>query len=64
MKAIAVFFLFVGMVLVLQGYYSRNTCPQTVQIQYADREIIDKQYEQDSVLEKQFKPMFQQIKQG
>lgn len=60
MKAVAVFFLFVGVVLVLQGFYARRSaCPaQKVQIKYVGRELIDEQMDQDSKLEKQFASMF------
>ena len=60
MKAIAVLILFVGVIMVMQGYYKqKNSCPaQTVQIKYVDRELIDKQYEQDSLIDKQFAGLF------
>lgn len=66
MKAIAVFLLFLGVVLIMQGFYARKgatgACPaQKVQIKYVPRELIDEQMAQDSKLDKQFAGMFDSI---
>lgn len=64
MKAIAIFILFVGVVMIMQGYYQRKSeCPAAVvQVKYATPEIIDLQMAQDSLLEKQFASMFDATK--
>ena len=65
MKAIAVFLLFIGMFLVIQGYYIQATvCPTpTVQVKYIPRSLYDEQLSEDpdSQVSKQFKGMFEDI---
>ena len=65
MKAIAVFLLFIGMFLVVQGYYSKVTaCPAPeVQVKYITRSLYDEllSNESQSMVSKQFKGMFQDI---
>jgi hypothetical protein len=62
MKAIAVFLLFVGMFLVVQGYYQHATeCPAPkVEIRYIPRSIYDEQLSEPTV-GKHFKGMFEDI---
>ena len=65
MKAIAVFLLFIGMFLVVQGYYSKKTTcpPPEVQVKYIPRSLYDEQLsdDQSSMVSKQFKGMFEDI---
>lgn len=69
MKAIAVFLLFIGMFMVVQGYYSQaTTCPpERVQVKYIYRSLYDEQLPPDSKnaddrsVTKQFKSMFEDI---
>ena len=66
MKAVAIFILFIGMFLVIQGYYSqfaniKNT--PTVIYRYIPRSIYDEQLSSDPSLmvSQQFKSMFEDI---
>jgi len=66
MKAIAIFILFIGMFLVIQGYYSqvaniKNT--PTIVYKYIPRSIYDEQLSSDPSLmvSQQFKSMFENI---
>lgn len=63
MKAIAVFFLFLGMFLVVQGYYAQTTaCPKpTVQYKYIPQYLYEEQLSKDSEksISRQFKGMFE-----
>ena len=63
MKAIAIFLLFIGMFLVVQGYYSKKTtCPEPqIQVKYIPRSLYDEQLAQDpaSLVSNQFKSMFE-----
>lgn len=65
MKAIAVFLLFIGMFLVVQGYYSQSTkCPPpVVQIKYIPMSLYEEQLSNDpeKSVSRQFKGMFQDI---
>jgi len=65
MKAIAIFLLFIGMFLVVQGYYSQSTAcpPQKVQVKYIPRSLYDEQLSDDpaSMVSTQFKSMFEDI---
>jgi hypothetical protein len=61
MKAIAVFFLFVGMFLVVQGYYSQTAkCPSpTVEVKYIPRSLYEEQLSGEESLKNHFKSMFE-----
>lgn len=61
MKAIAVFLLFVGMFLVVQGYYSRTSeCPAPkVEIKYIPRSLYEEQLSDEESLQNHFKSMFE-----
>ena len=67
MKAIAIFLLFVGMFLVVQGYYSQKThCPvPEIQVKYIPQSQYDEQLPSDpskqdkEALKKHFKSMFE-----
>ncbi len=65
MKAIAIFLLFVGMFLVVQGYYSKKSIcpPQEVQVKFIPRSLYDEQLSDDpsNMVSKQFKGMFEDI---
>jgi len=66
MKAIAVFILFIGMFLVIQGYYSKveniDQVPK-VEIRYIPRSLYDEQLSNDPTLmvSQQYKSMFEDI---
>lgn len=65
MKAVAVFLLFIGMFLVVQGYYAKTTeCPApTVQVKYIPMSLYEEQLSADpeKSLSKQFKGMFEDV---
>lgn len=66
MKAIAVFLLFIGMFLVVQGYYqqvSNNTTEPAVRVEYIPRSLYDEQLSNDPTLmvSQQYKGMFEDI---
>lgn len=65
MKAIAVFLLFIGTFLVIQGYYSKKAeCPkQDVQIKYVPQSVYEAQLSDNpkDAVSKQFKGMFEDI---
>jgi len=65
MKAIAIFLLFIGMFLVVQGYYTKKTTcpPPEVQVKYIPRSLYDEQLSDDpsSMVSTQFKSMFEDI---
>ena len=65
MKAIAVFLLFIGMFMVVQGYYTKNQeCPPPiVQIKYIPMSLYEEQLSADPKmsLTQQFKGMFEDI---
>lgn len=67
MKSIAVFILFLGMFLILQGYYQQklikksNTDTNTVQVKFIPRTLYDEQLSDEQKLSQQFKGMFQDI---
>lgn len=61
MNAIAVFLLFVGMFLVVQGYYDRKSqCPAPqVQIKYIPRSLYEEQLSPDQSVSQQFRSLFE-----
>jgi hypothetical protein len=65
MKAVAIFLLFFGMILVLQGYYSKETTKKckksTTQIKYVPRSVYEEQIAagSENAVTKQFKGMFE-----
>lgn len=65
MKSIAILLLFIGMFLVIQGYYSQiNNCPApSVQVKYIPRSVYDEQLAPDNkdIVSKQFKSLFEDI---
>jgi len=63
MKAIAVFLLFAGSILILQGYYSQTSkCPiPQVQVKFVPRSVYEEQLSGDQKLDVQFKSLFEDI---
>lgn len=63
MKAIAVFLLFLGTILVLQGYYGRkDACPPPkTEIRFIPRTLYEEQLSPAQHLESQFKSMFEDV---
>lgn len=62
MKAIAVFLLFVGMFLVVQGYYQRKeACPTPkTEVKYIPLTLYEEQLaEKGQSVQKQFKSLFE-----
>lgn len=65
MKAVSVFLLFVGMFLVVQGYYSQKLARAEgdtgrVRIKYIPRSLYEEQLSEPTVA-KQFKGMFEDV---
>lgn len=62
MKAISVFLLFLGMFMVVQGYYQqKTTCPPPkVEVKYIPKTLYDEQLNEPTVA-KHFKGMFEDI---
>jgi hypothetical protein len=63
MKAIAVFILFIGMFLVVQGYYKQSTsCPvPKVEIKYIPHSLYEEQLSGKDNIQRQFKSLFEDI---
>lgn len=63
MKAIAVFLLFVGMFLVVQGYYQQSTkCPPAkVEVKYIPQSLYEEQLSDKQKLQVHFKSMFEDV---
>jgi len=61
MKAIAVFLLFLGMFLVVQGYYQQATsCPAPkVEVKYIPYSLYEEQLSDKQNLQRQFKSLFE-----
>ena len=65
MKSIAIFLLFVGTILIIQGYYNNlASCPKpkTV-IKYIPRSLYEEQISGNENLDEYYKSMFEQQKQ-
>jgi hypothetical protein len=63
MKSIAIFLLFVGIILIIQGYYSNLAAcpkPKTV-IKYVPRSIYEEQLTGKEDIESYYKGMFNSI---
>jgi hypothetical protein len=63
MKSIAIFLLFIGMILIIQGYYSNLAAcpkPKTV-IKYVPRSIYEEQLTGNEDIESYYKGMFSSI---
>jgi len=63
MKAVAVFLLFIGMFLVVQGYYQQSSkCPTpTVEVKYIPRSLYDEQLSDKKKLQVHFKSLFEEV---
>jgi hypothetical protein len=63
MKAIAVFLLFIGMFLVLQGYYDKaKACPAPkVEVKYIPYSLYQEQLSDSQKLSQHFKSLFEDI---
>ncbi len=65
MKAIAIILLFIGMFLVVQGYYKKTSVcpPPQVQVKYIPRSLYDEQLsdEPSTLVSNQFKSLFEDI---
>ena len=63
MKAIAVFILFIGMFLVVQGYYDKvKKCPKPkVEVKYIPFSLYHEQLSDSQKLQQHFKSMFEDI---
>jgi len=62
MKSIAIFLLFVGTVLIIQGYYSNLAAcpkPKTI-IKYVPRSLYEEQLSDNTNLDEFYKGMFEQ----
>lgn len=60
MKAFAIFFLFIGIILVIQAYYKNMTIcpPQETIIKYVPRSIYEEQMNDEQKLTEFYKVMF------
>lgn len=60
MKAVAVFVLFVGVVMVMQGYYNQTQqCPkQKTKVVMVPRSLYSEQLNPDRTVSQQFKSLF------
>ena len=63
MKAIAIFILFIGCLLIIQGYYSnKKICKKDkVMIKYVPRSVYEEQMEPAESLQTFYKGMFDDI---
>ena len=63
MKAIAIFVLFIGILLIIQGYYNnKSLCPpEKVVIKYVPRNIYEDQLSPSENLQIFYKSMFEDI---
>jgi hypothetical protein len=61
MNAIAIFLLFVGMFLLVQGYYDqKTTCPEPkVEVKYIPRSLYEEQLSSDQSVSRHFKSLFE-----
>jgi len=65
MKSIAIFLLFIGTVLIIQGYYSNLAAcpkPKTI-IKYVPRSFYEEQLPDTENLDKYYKNLFEQTQQ-
>jgi len=63
MKAIAIFFLFLGILLIIQGYYSnKSVCEKNkVVVKYVPRSFYEEQMNPEESLQTFYKSMFEDI---
>ena len=63
MKAIAIFLLFIGSIMIIQGYYSnKSVCKKDkVVVKYIPRSIYEEQLKPEESLQTFYKGMFEDI---
>jgi hypothetical protein len=63
MKAIAIFLLFIGSIMIIQGYYSnKSVCKKDkVVVKYVPRSIYEEQLKPEENLQIFYKSMFEDI---
>ena len=63
MKAIAIFLLFIGSLLIIQGYYAnKSVCKKDkVVVKYIPRSIYEEQLKPEESLQSFYKSMFEDI---
>jgi len=63
MKAIAIFLLFIGSILIIQGYYSnKSVCPkEKVLVKYVPRNLYEDQLTPSQNLKTFYRSMFEDI---
>uniref|UniRef100_A0A6C0LDP9 Uncharacterized protein n=1 Tax=viral metagenome TaxID=1070528 RepID=A0A6C0LDP9_9ZZZZ len=63
MKAIAIFLLFIGSIMIIQGYYSnKSVCKKDkVVVKYVPRSIYEEQLKPEESLQTFYKGMFEDI---
>ena len=63
MKAIAIFLLFIGSILVIQGYYNnKSVCKKDkVIVKYIPRSIYEEQLKPEESLQTFYKGMFEDV---
>jgi hypothetical protein len=63
MKAIAIFLLFIGSLLIIQGYYAnKSVCKKDkIIIKYIPRSIYEEQLKPEESLQSFYKSMFEDI---
>ena len=63
MKAIAIFLLFIGTILIVQGYYSKkNTCDkEKIIVKYIPRSTYEEQMKPEESLQTFYRGMFEDI---
>jgi len=63
MKAIAVFLLFIGSIMIIQGYYNnKSVCKKDkVVVKYIPRSVYEEQLKPEESLQTFYKSMFEDI---
>ena len=63
MKAIAIFLLFIGSIMIIQGYYNnKSVCKKDkVVVKYVPRSVYDEQLKPEESLQTFYKSMFEDI---
>ena len=63
MKAIAIFLLFIGSIMIIQGYYNnKSVCKKDkVAVKYVPRSVYDEQLKPEESLQTFYKSMFEDI---
>ena len=63
MKAIAIFLLFIGSIMIIQGYYNnKSVCKkEKVVVKYIPRSVYEEQLKPEESLQTFYKSMFEDI---